>query len=466
MEIQQRVVHGRIVKVEEDVLHKDVWVTVEYSDQSRNLLNSVYTGCNSVRVPVSEKISESCAWGGCILYNTKDVKFNSNAQLPLSAKLSHVPFHITWITPDFRREYMIRRADTRLPGLEMNVGPFRLNFEVKNSTIANAGNGVFVRCQHLLKANSQESHTIFRLLPGQLLDLGIYAPFRARDKKHDHIFLLKNFVHMFKCEEYCFDTPGDGNEYMYDITDDFSGKLHEEASRHVPAYVNEIVDVQNIATVHARHDCEGSLHYLLGHAEEAHGDFKLLPDGLEREIFVDYGDGYENVRLRKGFSRLPQAEAAKRLENLETEELEYLQEIETFNAEELSSSIAFFHSLLTTGSEGTGARQFEDYFFERSLILAVLLKKRSRDLADEFADMEGDDESFCDNGVTDVDLLKMVDEAGRLINRLFCLYRSDQCLMDRVLSAEAFRDVLENALDTADLRNLSSRDFRELLDEM
>jgi hypothetical protein len=62
----------------------------------------------------------------------------------------------------------------------------------------NADYGVFLFVEPSLK--EANAPTNFELQTGELMDFGVYH------KKNDHAFLMKNFVHGFKCEEDTFKT--------------------------------------------------------------------------------------------------------------------------------------------------------------------------------------------------------------------------------------------------------------------
>jgi hypothetical protein len=466
---KRRIIFGCITKAENHLFYDTKRLTVTYNGESRGLLNSFYTGteCRNIHIPPFDRVSEQDAWGGCILYNTKSglhSAFNQKGDL-----LSIAPFHVSWITPDIHHEeqhYDGPTADgsesieSGLPRLTLISGGFKLVFTVKPSTIPNAGYGVFLTCVSLALHETNQPQALV-LQPGQLLDFGVYAPFCAEDKKREHIFLLKNFVHRFKCEGFCFETVEEGHTHIFDITDDWTGNLHQRARRHVPAYVNEITDDDEIPNVHSRHDSEGALHYLLGHDEESQGPFRLLADGVEKEIFIDYGPRYENVRVRSGYSRLPPDKATELLEMLQKEEDEYLDEIRSFSASELRSSIDFFYRLLKAG------RPLNYCFVERSLIVVILLKKRAGAILEEFSGLAtADPESFCDNGATTIDLPKMVSDAGGLVTRLFDQWGNDEAMQARLLADDIFNAVLHDALGETHLAQLSSREFRLLIDQI
>jgi hypothetical protein len=186
-----------------------------------------------------------------------------------------------------------------------------------------------------------------------------------------------------------------------------------------------------------------------------------LADGVEKEIFIDYGPGYENVRVRSGYSRLPPDKATKLLETLQKEEDEYFEEIQSFSASDLRSSIDFFYRLLTAG------RPLNYCFVERSLMVVLVLKKRARAILEEFSGLtRADPESFCDNGATTIDLPKIVSDAGGVVTRLFDQWGNDQAMQERLLADDIFNAVLHDALGETCLAQLSSREFRLLIDKI
>jgi hypothetical protein len=402
-------IYGTITKVEQDDIDEEEKFTVTYTDESRNWVNSTYTGCGRLHVPRTGTIDDLVAWGGCLQYLA--IK-----KAPMQKLLHQAPFYTKWLTPNLYRKEMVRTRDLSedtpqsiLPRLMITHGPFELTFTVKTSTIPNAGYGVFLSVKPLLK-DEADAPTHFELQPGELMDFGVYAPFRTEDKRKDHAFLIKNFVHGFKCEEYAFQTEEEDS--IFDITDDLTGELHMDARRHIAPFVNEISSERHqVPMVHARHDCEGALHYLLGHAEQANGPLRIEANGIEQEIFANYGDEYENVRLRKDYPRNP-VEESQAMERLTNDEKEYLQEIDTYTANEVQHTIQFFNSMLDFNRG-----ELDESVVERMVVVMILIKRRAIFIMEEFRDL-GDDESFCDSGVTEMDLPLMVVSCGKLLRRL------------------------------------------------
>jgi hypothetical protein len=264
-----------------------------------------------------------------------------------------------------------------------------------------------------------------------------------------------------KPTSFLLDAPGDGDD-SFDITDDWTGELHDIARRHIPPYVNEICSPLETPTVHARHDCEGALHYLLGHAGKDDAPFQLRADGkTEIEVFVDYGPKYEKVRLRKGFTRLSPDEEARCLKELEKDEQEYLEEIESYSVSDVSSSLEYFRALLVTNTP----RDLGEEFLIRSLVVVLLLKGRVRSVEVEMFNL-ADDDSICDNGYTDIAIPGLVAAADKLVYRLMDQWRDDSEIMQRLLSRDFFVHALKKLLKKGDLESLTPKEFRNLIDGM
>ena len=71
--------------------------------------------------------------------------------------------------------------------------------------------------------------------------------------------------------------------------------------------------------------------------------FDLRADGVEKEVFVDYGELYEDVRIRKGYSRKSLRHQKKVLAALPHNEADYLRDILlNFDAKEVAESVKFF----------------------------------------------------------------------------------------------------------------------------
>lgn len=84
-------------------------------------------------------------------------------------------------------------------------------------------------------------------------------------------------------------------------------------------------------------------------------------------------------------------------------------------------------------------------------------------------DNVADDDSFCDNGYTELAIPKLVASADKLVHCLFDQWGNDRELQQRLLSREVFACSLTKVLkkkNTADLESLPPEDFRHLIDSM
>uniref|UniRef100_A0A7S2UHB5 Uncharacterized protein n=1 Tax=Attheya septentrionalis TaxID=420275 RepID=A0A7S2UHB5_9STRA len=359
-----KVSYGTITKFEEkdEDEVKNIVFTVKYMDESRALMSTI---------PEFRKLKSELAWGGCVKFEREQKTSDTLEKLAEHRTCSH------WITPIMRNEEL---DDRSLPQLTLVIRGFKLVFSVRDSTIPNAGKGVFVKGSNIFVSDGMKSSP-FVLNKGELLDLGIYAPFRAEDKKEEHVFFMKNFIHSFICEEWTFNT--DHSDTVFDITDDWTGEIHDLARQHVPAYINECSSSET-PTIRAEHDPEGNVHYLLGIVDADAEKLTIPVDGTELELFINYGPLYENVRLRKLYSELPLDEKKQRLKKLEDEDNEYLGEIDDFSGETVADCVAFIEKLVSSETQSL-SRTVK----QRSLRILRLLVKKAKTLLDEDADQEG-----------------------------------------------------------------------------
>jgi hypothetical protein len=439
-----RIIHGQIAKCERHRVDENrLQFTVAYH-QSALLSSPKADNTQNTVIPERESFDSKWAWGG-------NYQARAKALEPVPSAKPLCSFR-TWHIPDQHHENLALNDDGSLtPQLTLFFRSFMLVFNVGPSSIPNAGNGVFVTCTSLAPAGKAVS-PYFELELGEFLDLGIYAPFRAEDRKSMHIVILKNFIHSLSCEEWGFDTFDD--DFQYDITDDVKGDVHELARKHIPAYVNECSPNQN-PSVHAWHDPEGSVHYLLGHEDDANGKFQLPADGKTlTEIFIDYGSKYEYVRIRKGYSRLSPDERLPKIQQMERDEHEYIREIHTFSCSELKDANEFFSPIFQNA-----AAFVRDETRERALCVAILLKTRAQAILSEFANLDVDSESICDNGVTSLDVKALVGDFDNLILTVCKRWEEPEAMRDDLLRKDLFADLLKEVWQLNDLSGLTAREF-------
>jgi hypothetical protein len=433
---ERRSIYGTVIKLQHDTADdiNEMKYTVRYGNLREDVVDTTGT---SLPIPEEDVFTHDRTWGGCLAY--EEMMYPDNRTLVASGD---APYCETWLVPRMYNRHMVgtlvEDERVRLPCLKIQHKVFQLTFSVKPSTITNAGYGVFLSCDVWEPTKDNLEH--FELPAGQLLDFGIYAPFRPEDRRNDHEFLMKNFVHNYRCSEYSFDTSARGltDEItdIFDITDDYTGLLHVEAKRHVTPYVNEVLSANDVANVHARYDCEGGLHYMLGHERTDQGPFRLK-FGVETELFIDYGHRYEDVRLRQGYPRRPLDESeVRRL--LKIDELEYLREVDSYTADEIKSTVQLFSRF----PEQKNHELREDVIV-RTILVLLLVKGRAKRIYIEFEGV-GEDESVCDNGGRDTDgILKESQECTRLINRFVGIWDNTTELHTQLNAEGIYRDGLE-----------------------
>lgn len=242
---QNKIVYGTIVKMVDIDLFE-----VRYSEASRKaLLLMSKKSLFGSPIPETEKIREDAAWGGAACFERKMLLRRGPDSV--TRNLTRDKPCVTVIVPDTRHQTLVEYNGRQVPELTLTVRGFKLVFSVKESTIPGAGLGVFVKCTSFRKETGEGPET-FELMAGELLDIGVYAPLTANDKKHSHVFNCKTYAFSMRTEQYSFDSPEDG--YLFDISDDQTGEPHETARHHLPMYVNETV--LGTETIHAENDPE------------------------------------------------------------------------------------------------------------------------------------------------------------------------------------------------------------------
>lgn len=87
-----------------------------------------------------------------------------------------------------------------------------------------------------------------------------------------------------------------GRGQTVDITDDFTGEPHATAQANLPMYVNEVGHSKRLETVHACEENGRVIKYFFVIR-------KPMKKGDELELFVNYREGYEMNRERKGYGK-------------------------------------------------------------------------------------------------------------------------------------------------------------------
>mmetsp|Transcript_28621 Transcript_28621/g.69330 ORF Transcript_28621/g.69330 Transcript_28621/m.69330 type:complete len:1322 (-) Transcript_28621:107-4072(-) len=411
---------------DEDKEKKGEYLSIEYAEHSRSLLNKYHTQTKNLCILGIQPVDIARAWGGCLLYQEKqqqrtihdnDTK-GTKSSLPVpiyslnpNREVTQEPVPLRWRVPDlFTRSTTIQKSAPGMPSLCLHYSGFQLEFTVQPSTIPNSGNGVFLSITSLLNPpptfsrgrnesptnrrvhqyDQQGNVPVFSLLPGEVLDFGVYAPLTSEDETPDYIMLVRSFLQSFWCDSYSMNTRD--NEAVYDITHG-RGELIREAKNSVLPFVNESNEWQtHRAEVQLIDDPQGSFHYVLGYrSDDGHLlPFQQLADARPREIFVDYGRQYEMVRLRHGYPRIPVSNEEERKQKLDEDEREKLDVMFELSAKKLQEAIECVHDFVMNTMEKVQQLlqelhddQNRNNTRERVLAAIIVLQARSEQLRPE-----------------------------------------------------------------------------------
>ena len=109
-------------------------------------------------------------------------------------------------------------------------------------------------------------------------------------------------------------------------------------------------------------------------------------DGTEVEVFVNYGDNYERIRLRNGYSFLPD-QKDELLKIIEQEDIMDVKDMNSFGALDVSACVECMLTLFSREAH------FKTEMIQRALVCAAMLQRRARQLflEDNGDDANGDD---------------------------------------------------------------------------
>ena len=255
----KRSVYGKVSKCEKDYFENDsliftITTTSVTHPKPRFGLN---------RVPESFEQDEGNTQGGVMLWCEK-MKRN------IPPALGGTVLPKKWFVPE-TISFETKLGIGNWPSKVLTFRGTKLEFQVRESEIPNAGLGCFLRCTPLMSRPKQES---FVLRSGEWLDFGCYAPFRALDSKDTCVLVLKNYIFNFEPERWSFSHLKGDDSKAFDITDEETGTLHIPAKNNILPYVNETDGIET-PSVRAEHSPEGSVHYVLGHSDVREGPLTI-----------------------------------------------------------------------------------------------------------------------------------------------------------------------------------------------
>lgn len=461
-------VYGLITSCGEDYFDRgERYFTVRYDcneDES--------TGSSVCQIPkLDEHVSETMAWRGCILYD--ELVNQSNGFPTILPPDIPPPFLYQWLVPTKAKACMIGPSPNNLfPQIKLQLRGYELVLTTKKSGIPNAGMGLWLKCNalssYLTGKHCGKRRSYFELQPGELLDLGPYAPLCEEDQKDGTIFMIKNYIHNWECESWSFEVATQERKGKHnvgykvlDVTDDSTGEIRKLSRENALSYINETDGVEKPSVLRL-YDPEGAVHYLLGYPEKQDGPLRFSLE-QETELKIDYGDSYEKERIRKGYSRLSKEEQEQSMAHMSDDviEMELFKEIKIITAREVEDSTDFLERIFSHTPNNWPLEKVR-----RALIIAILLKARLQDIRRDFDNVELDIESngnasFCDNGYTSLGRKKTFSRVKKLVLHLCNLFPNDKVFRTMMLKEELGRAVLTEVLKCNDLYQLDGSKLRE-----
>lgn len=384
-----RTVFGKVVACWR-VPHRtgDIRAEIEYTDPSLSFSRRM---ASAWTMNSRDKISESLAWGSYLLFS--DEHCSSDTTIVPSNTVPE-----KWLVPDsvddfpdfHRRELTFKNIIIELERRMSDIG-------------SNAGYGVFCRVKPMIRSAKPQKY--FVLPQGEYIDLGIYGPLRCDDVIGRTEMIVKSFVLDSKPDEWTFDKSIEDTGEYYDMTENVTGNLHELARRNVLVYVNE-TDGKEPATVQAFHDPFLHAHYLLGSCEN---ELKLA-FGTWCELKVNYGEGYEKIRILKGYSRLKGEALEKKKDDIREDDT--LLDMQQWSVDDLESSLKFLERLDYDAVVEVPPKI-------RALVMTISLRNCLVKIKTNFKNVDTTDPStFCDNGFSKLESRHLIDRTNGLISRI------------------------------------------------
>ena len=404
-------------------------------------------------LPKFQLLSTSQTYGGCISYERKsqmkkDVRYSTVQNVDQATPVE------TWVTPDLRYEGLVNDVGVHddqqmqqqgdgekllLPQLTIFVRGYKFIFTVKkisSSFTTNDNNnenakqqqeeeheeeqqqyGVFVTCTTTMMTFNTNQE--INLKPGELIDLGVFSPLHPQSssssgcgdddddcehqgKKTLAAFIIKNYIHSYKPGKYGVTIATDDN-YVYDITSDATGTLHEVAKQHVSSYVrccnnkNKRGEGMVYPMIHTRCDPSGAVHLLFGipylgnWGEYEYGMSQLVPllmGNNEIEVMTTSSRDGGGMLARDSSSRKKNSSSlGKKTKKEEEMDGKYLSSIGMFQTDDILSCNDQLGRMIYNSSENSSSSiQHDRVLVERSRHVVKCLEGRAKELLDMFTD--------------------------------------------------------------------------------
>jgi hypothetical protein len=403
-------------------------------------------------------VKECYAWGGCLLFNKQE---NSGACTINGRAVPHGSLHFV---PRSRfndssckcsTDIEVKSGLQALPCRSIAVLDWKLTFQVKESSIPNAGLGVFVRATPFM-ADTRNKH--FILPPGHLIDMGVYAPLTACDAISNQQSRVKCFIHGPEATQYNIETAlrDEGPlKSVFDPTDHVTGELHGAAKRSVMPFINQ-ADRSETPNVRYFHDPTGAVHYLFG----CQGKELKIKGNKDYELLIDYGSAYSRRRFHNNLTANHRDQRKLQLENVQAD-LDFVEDYKTACPRAAMDSLAWLDSFTAPSAQVPLNKR------ARALLLALVLRERCIQLVDEY---------FYDRHIDTVDGLAQeyrdfMDQhtlalGTQVLGRLLESFVSADNLHESLVAEGTCRKCLPQILDCRNLDDLTAEELQGKLTYM
>lgn len=156
---------------------------------------------------------------------------------------------------------------------------------------------------------------------------------------------------------------------------------------------------------------------------------------------IDYGESYEAIRVKNGYSRLSQAALKKEKASLISSDADAAAKFSEYSAATVHDVLHFLEKLFIPK-----VRWNKDKL-QRALILSVLILCRVKSIQKEFQDFDTENELFCNNGYTTMDEKKTEFRAKTFVREMIALLSEAKgCSKSDILSEIVTIEFIKEAI--------------------
>jgi hypothetical protein len=177
---------------------------------------------------------------------------------------------------------------------------------------------------------------------------------------------------------------------------------------------------------------------------------------------IDYGVRYERVRVRKGYSRLTKKQREEIIQSLNDDDLITLSDWSRYSVNDIEQVLRFLESLVESNWRPP------EQSLKRALTASLVLRKRVRDVIEDFKGLEGRvfSEGICDNGYSSMAVNKVGQRSQATVRKLCGKFEDEDNLKDSILSINVLKTAVAQCLmldDLAEIESLHASDLYQRL---